>query len=475
MKNIPNWNPNLIQDCGQFEDALAAVTDKIDLPAHFVTNLRRSWAIGEDLRLHNGLRNHKVESEITIPFAGGGFLHYCLGWLCTTHYRETLQAWSHQDDFYRNLHHLIHIIRRYHAYEACDRQFQTINTKRPIFRAQQISRGEYPIVELLFQSWQQHPNFGYTQTALLILKQLFECYCLSHGSVIFRMPHLKFLNELRQTFAPVNENHNRDFLIHLFQRFDKPSKSEKVFKEKLETELRLSRSTTVLPNDNETKYQRNIQKSFLNFFSPSEKPVLYFGPDSLSGIQSLKLNRYKINDDDGKEVRKLKALFKQNFNNAQPDDHTGSNIDGHTKGQQNNNQDAPELEAKAIGQVLLDFNLSTYFPTNPHLPLQAEHISAYATLETGNTSEITNDTLADVLIWIGYQIGANLEGALALRVHHLPEPEFGFMEDFSAIWRLRPSLQHIGKTTFLHSALLPSERIERRSLPTGQTTDPAIC
>lgn len=77
MKNIPNWNPNLIQDCGQFEDALAAVTDKIDLPAHFVTNLRRSWAIGEDLRLHNGLRNHKVESEITIPFAGGGFLHYC--------------------------------------------------------------------------------------------------------------------------------------------------------------------------------------------------------------------------------------------------------------------------------------------------------------------------------------------------------------------------------------------------------------
>lgn len=73
MKNIPNWNPNLIQDCGQFEDALAAVTDKIDLPAHFVTNLRRSWAIGEDLRLHNGLRNHKVESEITIPFAGGAF------------------------------------------------------------------------------------------------------------------------------------------------------------------------------------------------------------------------------------------------------------------------------------------------------------------------------------------------------------------------------------------------------------------
>lgn len=466
MKNIPNWNPNLIQDCGQFEDALAAVTDKIDLPAHFVTNLRRSWAIGEDLRLHNGLRNHKVESEITIPFAGGGFLHYCLGWLCTTHYRETLQAWSHQDDFYRNLHHLIHIIRSYDAYGACDQQLQTINTKRPIFRAQQISRGEYPIVELLFQSWQQHPNFGYTQTALLILKQLFECYCFTHGSVIFRMPHLKFLNEIRQTFAPVNENQNRDFLIHLFQRFDKPSKSEKVFKEKLETELRLSRSTTVLPNDNETKYQRNIQKSFLNFFSPSEKPVLYFGPDSPSGIQSLKLNRYKINDDDGKEVRRLKALFKQNFSNAQPDDHTGSNIDGHTKGQQNNNQDAPELEAKAIGQVLLDFNLSTYFPTNPHLPLQAEHISAYATLEAGNTSEITNDTLADVLIWIGYQIGANLEGALALRVHHLPEPEFGFMEDFSAIWRLRPSLQHIGKTTFLHSALLPSERIERRSLPT---------
>ncbi|WP_255969928.1 hypothetical protein, partial [Klebsiella pneumoniae] len=77
------------------------------------------------------------------------------------------------------------------------------------------------------------------------------------------MPHLKFLNELRQTFAPVNENHNRDFLIHLFQRFDKPSKSEKAFKEKLETELRLSRSTTVLPNDNETKYQRNIQKIYL--------------------------------------------------------------------------------------------------------------------------------------------------------------------------------------------------------------------
>ncbi|MBU0784191.1 MAG: hypothetical protein KJ798_08650 [Gammaproteobacteria bacterium] len=466
MKNIPNWNPNLIQDCGQFEDALAAVTDKIDLPAHFVTNLRRSWAIGEDLRLHNGLRNHKVESEITIPFAGGGFLHHCLGWLCTSRYRETLQAWSHTDDFYRNLHHLVHIIRRYDAFEACDQQFQTINTKRPIFRAQPISRGEYPIVELLFQSWQQHPNFGYTQTALLILKQLFEGYCFSHGRVIFRMPHLKFLNELRQTFAPVNENHNRDFLIHLFQRFDKPSKSEKAFKEKLETELRLSRSTTVLPNDNETKYQRNIQKIYLNFFSPSAKPVLYFGPDSPSGIQSLNLNRYRINDDDGKEVRKLKALFKQNFNNAQPDDQSGSNIEGHSKGRRNYNQDTPQLEAKAIGQVLLDFNLSTYFPTNPHLPLRAEHIGAYATLETGGTNEITNDTLADLLIWIGFQIGANLEGALALKVHHLPETEFGLMDDLSAIWRLRPSLQHMGKKTFLHSTLLPSDKIERRSLPT---------
>jgi hypothetical protein len=149
---------------------------------------------------------------------------------------------------------------------------------------------------------------------------------------------------------------------------------------------------------------------------------------------------------------------------AQPNDQSGSNIESHTKGQQNNKQDVPELEAKAIGQVLLDFNLSTYFPTNPHLPLQAEHIAAYSTLETGRTNEITNDTLADLLIWIGFQIGANPEGALALRVHHLPEPEFGLMDDLSAIWRLRPSLQHIGKKTFLHSSLLPSDKIERRSL-----------
>ncbi|HEY1059848.1 MAG TPA: hypothetical protein VGE55_14055 [Limnobacter sp.] len=357
------------------------------------------------------------------------------------------------------LYQLVHLIRQCNAYRLCDEQRLTLNTKRPIFRAQQISRGQYPIVELLFQSWQQKPNFGYTQTVLVILKELYESYSSSNGRVIFRESHLKFLSELRQTFAPVNQNLNRDFLAHLLRNLNQPFANHRLFKDKLEVELRVSSATAIVPSDNQTNYAKKIQQIFLKFFSSSAKPALFFGPDTPSDARPKETTKYEITESDSKAVRQLK-----NYSNRDPDavkTEQGTSQNNATPQQ----HIAPELTQDSIGQVLLDLNHSTYFPTNPHLPRKVKPKDAYEILEAGNTNPITHDQLADFLIWIGFQIGADLRGALSVKVHHLVEPEFGLTGDLSAIWRRRPTLQHVGKTTFKHQSLLKHEIVERRLLP----------
>lgn len=475
MNELPVWNPNLIQDCGQFEDFITQQTDGSELAESFLTDLRRSWAIGNDLSTSASLQNHKIHSEVTIPFAQGSFLHYCFGWLCTKDYQLIIDEWSNKDDFYRNLKYLTDKLRGSKAYENCNKQFLTMSVRRPVFRGHFISRGEYPVVELLFNSWVQHPNPNYARLALLLLHQLLEQYRNSGQTIIFRSSHLTFFNELRQTYTPVDENVNRDFFIPLLRNIHTSPDTEKVFKDRLEDELSKAERTGSSDGLQQDKYRGIILHAFQNFFLDRAKPAIFFGSDQESAsyfATKFKEQLEKSPLDDLNRPDDLNRL--EDLNRIDPSGSSPPTSEDERDGQPLSNKSGKKdeveeiftpIEAKTIGQVILDFNHTTYFATNPHLPLLGEPEEVFTLLDQGLTNKITKEPFVDLIIWLGFQIGASVQGVLNLQIHHVPRMEFGFNSDLSAIWRYRPQAQKTSKSNRRHNILLHRQTTEVRKLP----------
>jgi hypothetical protein len=466
------WVPDFVIRAPGFTWQLVQIAKNVEVPVSFLHDLALSLQTNETIWFNHYLQNKTKDPTLDVPIDSEGQLHYLMGWLTIDCYRQAIEQWGKQDQFFNKLSKIVDALSRLDAFRNSSFYYHLrTDIKLKFGNGETVSRGSAPFLELMNQTGTSNCRGIYPQLVLWLIERSHQTYLHSNKTTILTRQTFELLNTLRNlnsgTWSFLSERLKRQKWDQNYLDF-RQTILQQIFHEHEERQsenFKTSQKIRYL-----SKKIDDLRSEPIIFFSTSEKPWTLI--DNSIKTPSLH-SQLKISDDEAvgatlnDETQSLKSesADKQSTNTLiRKSSHQERVIDRPKKIDDQNRkwQRSVEESVWCAANPFINKEIETFvqkFEPDAELPEQVR-----LTLLANEHLDSEDVEVIAAVIWLQIKTSQPLKNLAYTEPSFVSQEDWHFSHDLSKLHRQRPQFDPYNK---LSEDELPSdvETIQHIDLP----------